>query len=102
MSRGVYLALHLIPAAMLIAALGPWPYGYYTLLRLVVCIVAGWLAVLDYRKAHTLTPWAMALGILPWYSIRSSQFGSTARFGPFSMSWRHWSSPPIYMRRANH
>ena len=34
------LALWLVPALMLVAALGPWPYGYYVLLRLVVCLAS--------------------------------------------------------------
>jgi hypothetical protein len=28
--------LHIVPAAMLFAALGHWPYSYYMLLRIVV------------------------------------------------------------------
>jgi hypothetical protein len=34
------VALWLVPALMLVAALGPWPYGYYMLLRLVVCLAS--------------------------------------------------------------
>lgn len=34
----------LIPAGMLLLALMPLPYGYYLLLRLVVCIAAGMVA----------------------------------------------------------
>ena len=33
-----------IPAAMLIIALAPLPYGYYTLLRIVVCGASAFLA----------------------------------------------------------
>lgn len=35
----------LIASVMLILALAPWPYGYYMLLRLVVCGVAVFIAV---------------------------------------------------------
>ena len=37
-------ALWIAPAAMLLLALLPMPYGYYVLLRLVVCLAGGWLA----------------------------------------------------------
>ena len=36
----------IIPAALLLAAeFGRWPYGFYTLLRLVVCGCSAYLAV---------------------------------------------------------
>lgn len=34
----------LVPVIMLVAALAPWPYGYFMLMRLVVCGAAAWLA----------------------------------------------------------
>jgi hypothetical protein len=40
-------ALWLVPAAMLPLALFQLPYGYYTLLRLVVCISAAMIAYLS-------------------------------------------------------
>lgn len=44
---------HAIPAVvaalMLFAALGQWPYGYYTLLRLVVCGAGAYTAFLMYE-----------------------------------------------------
>ena len=36
----VPLVLLVVPALMLLAALAPWPYGYYVLLRLVVCLAS--------------------------------------------------------------
>lgn len=36
--------LWLAPIALLIAALAPWPYGYYALLRLAICGASIWLA----------------------------------------------------------
>ena len=62
-SRGAYWALHLVPAALLVAALDPWPYGYYTALRIVVCIAAAWLAVLVYRRDNGVGPWSIAFGL---------------------------------------
>lgn len=44
---------HLIPAIvaslMLLGALADWPYGYYQLLRFVVCIVAVYVAFIAYN-----------------------------------------------------
>jgi len=44
---------HLIPviiaAIMLLLALAPWPYGYYQLLRLVVCGVSVYVAFTAYN-----------------------------------------------------
>ena len=44
---------HAIPAAVaalaLFAALGEWPYGYYTLLRLVVCGAGAYTAFVMYQ-----------------------------------------------------
>jgi hypothetical protein len=63
MTRGAYLALHLFPAAFLVGAIGPWPYGYFTLLRLVVCIAALWLAYLDYQREDEVGLWVLVLGV---------------------------------------
>lgn len=52
---------HLIPAAiaalMLLAALGDWPYGYYQLLRFVVCGAAAYVAWLSYHSKYPWTVW---------------------------------------------
>ena len=39
----------LIAALMLLGALAPWPYGYYQLLRFVVCVVSIYVAVMAYN-----------------------------------------------------
>jgi len=44
---------HLVAAGMLFLALARWPYGYYSLLRWVVCgaaVYGGWLAYEGQRK----------------------------------------------------
>lgn len=41
---GNYKFIWLLPAAMLLIALAPLPYGYYTLLRLVVCGSSAYIA----------------------------------------------------------
>jgi hypothetical protein len=63
MNRNGALALHLVPSAILIAAIGLWPYGYFTLLRIVVCAAAIWLAVLDYQRVERVVPWVVVLGV---------------------------------------
>lgn len=47
---------------MLVAAVGPWPYGYFMLLRLVVCGAAAWLACsLLQRETFRGLGWAFAV-----------------------------------------
>ena len=54
--------LWLIPTALLILALLPWPYGYYKLLRLIVCLVSVWLAYGQWRLDNAISGWVVALG----------------------------------------
>jgi hypothetical protein len=54
-------ALWLIPAAMLVLALLQLPYGYYTLLRLVVCLTAAIIAFQSWPKHQA---WAIAFGFV--------------------------------------
>ena len=49
-----------LPAVLLVAALLPWPYGYYNFLRLVVCGVAAWLAYTQWCHDDALTGWVVA------------------------------------------
>jgi len=53
-----------IPAAMLIIALAPLPYGYYTLLRIVVCGAAAFLAWQTYTLEGQITGWVVLLGLI--------------------------------------
>jgi hypothetical protein len=52
---------HLIPAViaavMLLLALAPWPYGYYQLLRFVVCGAAGYVAFMTYNWKKIWAMW---------------------------------------------
>jgi hypothetical protein len=52
-----YSLFHLIPAGMLVLALGHWPYGYYMLLRVVVLAAALLLAGLIYQRTKQFTIW---------------------------------------------
>jgi hypothetical protein len=47
---------HIVPAGMLFAALGHWPYGYYTLLRVVVT-TAALLTAFAYQRTKTFSVW---------------------------------------------
>ena len=57
-----YKPLALLAAAFLLLALAPLPYGYYTLLRLVVCGVAGYGAFVAAETGRTA--WLLILGVL--------------------------------------
>ncbi len=52
---------HLVPvmlaALMLLGALADWPYGYYQLLRFVVCGVAAYIAFLGYSAGKLWVAW---------------------------------------------
>ncbi|MGE3302349.1 MAG: DUF6804 family protein [Hyphomonadaceae bacterium] len=50
----------LIPIAMLAVALGSMPWGYYTLLRLIVCTSCLYLAYRSYKNEHA--PWIWIMG----------------------------------------
>ena len=52
----------LLPAVILVAALLPWPYGYYNFLRITVCGVTAWLAYTQWRHDDALSGWVVALG----------------------------------------
>lgn len=55
------IALWLMPATMLLGALLHLPYGYYTLLRLVVCVSASIIAFQSWPKHQA---WAIAFGVV--------------------------------------
>ena len=55
--EGNSIAIPAVGSALFpLGALGPWPYGYYTLLRWVVCISA---LMVVYRASHVDRPWAV-------------------------------------------
>ena len=54
-------ALWFLPAAMLVVALLQLPYGYYTLLRLVVCVSA---LIIAYQSWSKYAAWSIAFGIV--------------------------------------
>ncbi len=56
------LPLALIVAAMLVLAVAPLPYGYYTLLRIVVTGALAWGAFVAYFEGPEALPWVLGLG----------------------------------------
>ena len=60
----VHAAVWLVPTAALLLALFPLPYGYYTLLRIVVCGAAAYLAYRSFSASRRVTTWVLVLGAL--------------------------------------
>ena len=56
-------SLWLVPTALLILALLPWLYGYYTLLRLVVSLVSALLAFTQWKHDDAVSGWTVALAV---------------------------------------
>jgi hypothetical protein len=50
-----------IAAAMLLAAVLPWPYGYYQLLRVVICGVGGYFAYTAHTWGKTWAVWVFGV-----------------------------------------
>ncbi|UHS56026.1 DUF6804 family protein [Agrobacterium vaccinii] len=71
-----------IPAIALVIAVLPLPYGYYTLLRLVITAFAAFFAYVEYDKQKTLSGWAIGFiavallfnPLIPVHLSRSSWF----------------------------
>ena len=81
-----YQAVRFAAAGFWLAALGPWAYDYYMLLRVIVCVAAALLAFLAYRSSNELAIWC---GVFAALAIRFNPFFlSTSRVasGPFSIS----------------
>ncbi len=63
-------------AAMLLLGAAPMPYGYYTLLRLVGCIVFAVAAVAALARRYATLPWVyglMALVFNPVFKLHFSK-----------------------------
>lgn len=72
MDKRPHLIPALIAAIMLVGALAKWPYGYYTLLRIVVCGTAVFSAFLGYATNRIWAIWpfgAIALLFNPLISV---------------------------------
>lgn len=60
----VTAALWFVPAALLLVALAPLPYGYYILVRFVVCGAAAFLAWKHFDAMDRFNPWTLILAIM--------------------------------------
>jgi hypothetical protein len=52
-----FALLHLTPTAMLLLAIGRWPYAYYMLLRVIVLAAGLLLAGLVYQRMKSFNIW---------------------------------------------
>lgn len=52
-----HLILCIVAALMLLGSLAPWPYGYYQLLRFVVCGVSVYVAFVAYNWQKLWAIW---------------------------------------------
>ena len=60
---------------LLVLAVLPLPYGYYTLLRLVVCFTAVFLAWFSYKQQRVRWAWIMGLLALAFNPVIPLYFG---------------------------
>ncbi len=88
--------LILVPVALLMIALLPLPYGYYSFLRLVVSASAAYLAWQDYNRKNAFNGWSLIFSmvtllfnpLVPIYLDRGSWFViDLAVAGIFAMHW---------------
>lgn len=57
-------AVWVVPAGLLVFALVPLPYGFYILLRLIVCVVSVWLAYVQWKHDDAISGWVVVLVII--------------------------------------
>ena len=50
-----------LAVGFLLLGIFPLPYGYYTLLRLIACVVFTWAAYVTFGNKETLLPWAFII-----------------------------------------
>jgi hypothetical protein len=75
-----------VPIAMLLIALLPLPIGFYTLLRLVVCAAAAYLAVEDYRARGSVGFWLVVLaGVALLFNPLTPIFLSRDQWAPIDV-----------------
>ncbi|MBN2021068.1 MAG: hypothetical protein JW749_12695 [Sedimentisphaerales bacterium] len=57
LEKRAHLVLCIIAAIMLFLALAPWPYGYYQLLRFVICGASIYVAFMAYNWHKIWATW---------------------------------------------
>lgn len=68
----------ILSIALLVLAIFPFPYGYYVLLRLVVCLTSGFLAWFSYKGNKSAWVWIMGFIALFFNPIVPLHFGREA------------------------
>ena len=95
--------LFIVPAAMLLIAIAPLPYGYYQLLKLVIFLAGGWIGFQFWTRGRTMqaVPFIlMALLFNPIFPVHLSRgmwmvlnVGGAILFAVGMWAWfRHSSS----------
>lgn len=56
--------LWLVPVALLVVALLPWPYGFYNFLRLGICVVSLGLTYAQWKHDDAVSGWVVAFGAI--------------------------------------
>lgn len=63
------VVIHGSVAMLFAATVFEFPYGYYTLLRLVACPVFAYAALLAFKQRHQILPWCFVLLALAFNPI---------------------------------
>lgn len=53
-----------VVAGVMVMAILPLPYGFYSLIRLIATITFGILSYCSWRKGYQILPWLYGLGLL--------------------------------------
>lgn len=57
-------AVWIVPAVLLVIAIGDWPYGNYQIVRFVVCGACAYLAYVEYQTNRAASVWGIAFGAI--------------------------------------
>jgi hypothetical protein len=88
-SMDVYFWARIVASLFLLAAFGPWPYDYFTLMRFVVSAVTAYGSYLAYERARTAST-------APW---RAKQQRWSLAFGLIALLFNPFV--PIHLKRAS-
>jgi len=56
--------LWIVAATLLVVATARLPYGYYIFTRIVVCGIAGWIAIAAFQESAAGKAWAVAFALI--------------------------------------
>jgi len=76
MGKGISIKPAVIASiVLLVLAIFPWPYGYYTLLRLIVCLTAALLAWVSHKRQMVQWVWIMVFSAVVFNPVIVVHFG---------------------------